>query len=82
MSDDGLTWRLKLREGIPFHKGWGIWNAHDYVWAIDNILEEGGRHPLVPHMRRIYRAEGASVKVIDDYTVEVNTGDAVAFDFT
>jgi ABC-type transport system substrate-binding protein len=37
---------------------------------------------LVPHMRRIYRAEGASVKVIDDYTVEVNTGDAVAFDFT
>ena len=37
---------------------------------------------MVPHMRRIYRAEGASVKVIDDYTVEVNTGDAVAFDFT
>jgi peptide/nickel transport system substrate-binding protein len=21
VSDDGLTWRLKLREGIPFHPG-------------------------------------------------------------
>jgi ABC-type transport system substrate-binding protein len=39
-NDDATVWTFKLRDGIPFHDGAGIADAHDmafiYNWARDN----------------------------------------------
>ena len=84
VSGDGLTWTLKLKKGIPFHGDgkWGDWSATDLLWSIENTLEDGSRHPNVPHLPPIWRAEGGEVTKVDEHTLKVNTGKRVAFDFT
>jgi len=35
-SEDGLTWRITLQEGVEFHDGWGEMTAEDvkFTWAM------------------------------------------------
>ncbi|MFQ6026476.1 MAG: ABC transporter substrate-binding protein [Dehalococcoidia bacterium] len=80
-SADGRTWTLKFKKDIPFHKGWGTVTVQDFLWVVGQIQEEDGRHPGKTQMKRLYGQEGQSVNIIDDLTVEVNTGDLVAYDF-
>jgi peptide/nickel transport system substrate-binding protein len=84
VSPDGLTWNLKLKQGIPFHGGgqWGDWSADDFLFSINNLIEPNSRHPSVPFINATFRAEGGHVTKISDYEIEVNTGSRVAFDFT
>ncbi len=83
LSDDGTTWRLQLKEGIPYHKGYGDANVHDLMWVVNQIMLDEGRHPGKTNMRRIFQREETetTVNIIDDLTVEINTGTHRAFDF-
>ena len=83
LSDDGSTWRLQLKEGIPYHKGYGTANMHDLMWVINQIMLDEGRHPGKTNMRRIFQREETETTVtfIDDLTIEINTGTHQAFDF-
>lgn len=83
VSEDGTTWRLQLKEGIPYHKGWGTINVQDLMWVIDQIMLEEARHPGKTHMRRIFQRDDTetTVTIIDDLTVEINTGTHQAYDF-
>ena len=83
LSDDGTTWRLQLKEGIPYHKGWGTANMHDLMWVVNQIMLDEGRHPGKTNMRRIFQRDETETTVtfIDDLTIEINTGTHQAFDF-
>ena len=83
VSEDGTTWRLQLKEGIPYHKGWGTANIQDLMWVVNQIMLEEARHPGKTNMRRIFQRDetDTTITIIDDMTVEINTGTHQAFDF-
>ncbi len=88
LSDDGTTWRLQLKEGIPYHKDldgndYGNINVQDLMWVVNQIMLDEGRHPGKTNMRRIFQRDDTetTVNFIDDLTVEIKTGDHQAFDF-
>jgi peptide/nickel transport system substrate-binding protein len=83
VSEDGTTWRLQLKEGIPYHKGWGTASVQDLMWVVNQIMSEEGRHPGKTNLRRIFQRDETetTVTIIDDLTVEINTGTHEAFDF-
>ncbi|MFB6196361.1 MAG: ABC transporter substrate-binding protein [Haloplanus sp.] len=41
VEGDGRQLRVKIKEGLKFHKGYGEATADDLVWTINSILEEG-----------------------------------------
>ncbi len=83
LSDDGTTWRLQMKEGIPYHKGYGTANMHDLMWVVNQIMLEEARHPGKTNMRRIFQRDETETTItfIDDLTIEINTGTHRAFDF-
>ena len=83
LSEDGTTWRLQMKEGIPYHKGYGTANMHDLMWVVNQIMLEEARHPGKTNMRRIFQRDETETTItfIDDLTIEINTGTHRAFDF-
>lgn len=67
VSDDGSTYTFYLRQGVTFHNG-EPFNADAVVFSW-----ERGRQPGMQWSDRWQIAE--SVRAIDEYTVEVNTGE-------
>jgi microcin C transport system substrate-binding protein len=49
ISQDGLTYRFTLRDGIKFHDGTPI-TAHDVAWSINTMKEKG--HPIITQQKR------------------------------
>ena len=74
VSEDGLTWTLNLRQGVPWHRGFGDWNAEDLVF---NVIE-GGRDGTIaaagPTATVLFSHADGGYEIVDDHTVEVNTG--------
>ena len=68
ISDDGLTYVFKLRQGVKFHDGTPF-NAQAVKFNIDRQMPEN----LVPKMSYAPLVFGdvQSTKVIDDYTIEI-----------
>ena len=68
ISDDGLTYTFKLRQGVKFHDGTPF-NAQAVKFNIDRQMPEN----LVPKMSYAPLVFGdvESTTVIDDYTIEI-----------
>lgn len=66
VSDDGLTYTFKLREGVSFHDG-TPWNAEAAVWNINaGLSEEIGGSAMADY------APIESAEAVDEYTLQVN----------
>ena len=74
VSPDGLVWTLKLEEGVQYHKGYGEMTAEDVVWAHQEAGADGSVSAGAPQLRRTWRNEEGWVKAVDDYTIELHTG--------
>lgn len=74
VSEDGSTWTFNLNEGVQLHKGYGELTADDVIWSMQQFAAEGSKHPRASNIRGIWQNEDGHAKAIDDYTVEVNTG--------
>lgn len=74
ISDDFLTWTFKLNKGVQFHKGYGEMKAEDVVWS----MQQWGlsKHPRAGQLEKFW-ADREGSEIIDDYTVQVHTGDPV-----
>ena len=65
VSDDGLTWTFKLRQGSKFHDGSEV-KAEDVVYSMERILAlKKGAAALFSRM-----IEPGNTKAVDDYTVQ------------
>ena len=80
LSDDKLTWTLKLRQNVKFHDG-TTFNADAVVFALDRVMKKD-----FEFYSAAQAASGASnfqqvksYKKIDDYTLEVVTKKPWAF---
>ena len=72
ISDDATVWTINLHQGVPFHHGYGEMTAGDFVFSMENSVEEGTtRSPRL--LQRNFFAEGGGMTVLDDYTFEINT---------
>lgn len=65
ISDDGLTYTFKLREGVKFHDGTGM-DAEDVKFSLDRINAEDSANA----QKALYSAI-SEVNVIDPTTVEI-----------
>jgi len=59
---DDLTWEVKLRKGVPFHKGYGEMTAEDVAFTMNYILEKNMRSKFA--VTAVKNAE-----IVDPYTV-------------
>ena len=66
--DGGNAWRIKLREGVQFHKGWGEFTGRDVVYSYEEYIKEdavgGVRAPLRRGVDR--------VEVVNDHEVLIH----------
>lgn len=63
VSDDGLTYTFRLRQGIKFHDGSEL-QASDVVFSMNRILTIGQGFGY------LFTGRVADVEAVDDYTVE------------
>ncbi|PKB58843.1 MAG: hypothetical protein BZY83_04895 [SAR202 cluster bacterium Casp-Chloro-G2] len=81
VSDDFLTWTWKFQEGVQFHKGYGEMTAEDVLYSYQQ-WNAGALHARSGIMGEYFGGvngefggrEGASIEIVDDYTMVVNTG--------
>jgi peptide/nickel transport system substrate-binding protein len=70
ISDDGLTYEFKLREGVSFHDGTPF-NAEAVKFNFDRMLKEDHPfHSTGPFPLSFFFSSVASVDVVDDLTVK------------
>ena len=75
LSADQLVWTFELNEGIQFHGGWGEMTAEDVVFSIQQFAHADSLSARAPQFRRLWTNPLGGATVIDDYTIEVDTGE-------
>ena len=65
MSPDGKNWTLNLREGVPFHFGFGEFTAKDVVHSRALMGQDAGLNTL----NSVWRETVDTVEVVDDHQV-------------
>ena len=75
VSEDSLIWTFKLEEGVQFHKGYGEMTAADVIWSMQEYGAEGSISPRASHLKRLWDNPSGGATAIDDYTIEVNSGE-------
>ena len=73
MDDSGTVWTLKVQKGVQFHKGWGELKAEDIAFTMEKMSSPDSLNQLQNVGARLFAQEGGGVKVIGDYTLEVDT---------
>ena len=71
VSDDGLTWTFKIRDGINFHDGQPM-TANDVAFSV-NLYKNNGDYIYL----NAYTANFDTVEATDDRTVVITLTDAV-----
>ncbi|MCH8988357.1 MAG: ABC transporter substrate-binding protein [Chloroflexi bacterium] len=85
ISDDFLVWTWKIRDDVEFHKGYGLLTIDDVLYSFKEY-HDGALNARAGIIGDYWVGnKGGSQTVIDDFTVEVNTGEpwipARAFEF-
>jgi len=70
VSDDGLVWTLKIREGVTFHDGTPC-TAEDVAWSLNSTTENE------IETFAFYLVNFAEIVALDDTTLEVTLSDPV-----
>ena len=73
VSDDGTVWTLNLRQGIPFHFGYGEFTADDVIFNFTNAVQEGTTVGRANILKALYFAEGGGITKVDDHTLIIDS---------
>lgn len=66
MSSDGKSWTVDLRKDVPFHFGFGTFDAKDVAWMRDRM---GAQEGNLNSFRNTWAKTVETVEVVDDYRV-------------
>ena len=72
VSEDGLTWTFKLRQGVKFHDGTDF-NADAVVFSFER--QRDPKHPFHSKYFARWKAKFGQIKLtekVDDYTVKIH----------
>jgi len=72
ISDDGLTFTFKLREGMKWSDGQPI-TAHDFKWTYDQVIKPENGYPYLDQLQFI-----SSYEALDDYTLQIKIDEVYA----
>jgi len=77
ISDDGLTWTFKLREGVPFHGDRGTVTAEDVKYTWGEWISEDSNHGYSDALSQAVGGDMNNFKVIDDLEFTVTATEPV-----
>ena len=63
VSEDGLVYTIKLRQGVMFHDGYGEMTADDVKFSFDRVMDPESPSPWAGEL------DGVAIEVTDPYTV-------------
>ena len=73
---DGTQWVFRLRQGVPFHRDWGEFTAHDVPHSAALVIQEEAIATDTGLFRGLFGQTEAelldNIRAVDDYTVEFN----------
>ena len=67
---DGFTFHLE--QNARFHQGYGAFSADDFIFTIENVIEEGSVHTSAGGIRRVFGCDGCELTKVDEHTVQLN----------
>ena len=74
ISEDFLTWTIKVREDVQFHKGYGQMTMEDVAWSYKEF-HEGALLARATIIGNFWLGnKGGSQEIIDEFTIKLNTG--------
>ena len=74
ISDDFLTWTIKIRDDVQFHKGYGLMTMEDVFYSYKEY-HEGALNARATILGDFWLGnKGGSQEFVDDFTIKVNTG--------
>ena len=66
--EGGNAWRIKLRQGVQFHKGWGEFTGQDVVYSYEEYIKEDA----VGGVRAPLRRGVDHIEVVNDHEVLIH----------
>ncbi|MCH8893975.1 MAG: ABC transporter substrate-binding protein [Chloroflexi bacterium] len=74
ISDDFLTWTIKVRDDVEFQKGYGLMTMEDVFWSYKEF-HEGALLARATIIGNFWLGNaGGSQEFVDDFTIKLNTG--------
>ena len=74
ISDDFLTWTIKIRDDVQFQKGYGLMTMDDVFYSYKEY-HEGALNARATILGDFWLGnEGGSQEFVDDFTIKLNTG--------
>ena len=71
-SENADTFTFYLEDTAQFHDGYGAFNADDFIFTVENVIEEGSVHTSAGGMRRLFGCDGCEITKIDQTTVQLS----------
>ena len=78
ITPDGRTWNFKLRQGLPWQRGWGEFTAQDVSHSMDYYTNPECRATYSDYFRT---DPGTEVEIVNDYEVNMHMQLRPAVDF-
>ena len=62
---------FNLERDAQFHEGYGGFTADDFIFTVENVIEEGSVHTSAGGIRRVFGCDGCELTKIDANTVQL-----------
>ena len=78
ISEDYSTWRMNIRKGVEFHKGYGEMTAEDVAWSYSEGWAKNEKHAARPDFEAMWARPEGKVTIVDEFTLDVDTGEPLS----
>jgi peptide/nickel transport system substrate-binding protein len=73
LSDDLMTWTMKLRPNIPFHDGWGTVTSEDVKYTWGEFIRPDSTQSQLEALSQAVGGDMNNFEIVDDLTFKLHT---------